>query len=412
MYWGVNTVKRWLLALAVTGLTGGLGRAQDPVDRKLPPQSVAELSAQLRTEATKLKAVTPSKLFADLGDAEIAKKLAVSGEQRNLAGRLGELTRDLIRAWLLRDLEAVPPPPATVLAERLSKRGERFRARLVAHVELIALEGILDPGQARSWRKAAGRRAQPLLSRRMALVPRGNMPTEDMPSADLVAELRAAVPTESQSWLLINTLLGGLRPSPVVLSSEQQTILRRLNELTVAIMRTWLTRGLDAKSLPSWSVLFDRVAWSDRIMASVGAHTEVIALEGILTAQQADRVLGDMWKSAGLSALLDPQLASRLRLTKAQQEQVRNLLLGKAEIRMDHLDELTQAAPLLRTMPDGAEQLRQMKQAGKNRVDDQEAMVWDVLTSAQARELARILGKAKESGPQPAQKRKESIRPS
>ncbi len=310
-----KTVNRWLLVFAVIGLAGARGRAQDPVDRKAPPPSVAKLSAALRAEASKLTAVSSSKLFADLADAEIAKKLALSGEQRDLAGRLVELTRDVIRAWLVRDLEAVPAPSAAVLAERLSESGERARARVVAHAESIALEGILDPGQARSWRKAAGRRAQPLLPRRFALVSGRKMPTEDVPSADLVAELRAAVPNESGPGPLF-IILGHQRGSPVVLSKEQQTTARRLEELRAAIARAWLTRGLDGKTLPPWSALFERVAWSDRFMASVCTHTEAIALESILTMEQADGILGDLWKRSGLGALLDPQLASRLRLTK------------------------------------------------------------------------------------------------
>ncbi len=39
-------------------------------------------------------------------------------------------------------------------------------------------------------------------------------------------------------------------------------------------------------------------------------------------------------------------------------------------------------------------------------------MIWDVLTSAQARALARVLGQAKETGRRPAEKRKKSSRPS
>ncbi len=412
-----KTVNRWLLVFAVIGLTGARGHAQDPVDRKAPPPSVAKLSAALRAEASKLTAVSPSKLFADLDDVEIAKKLALSGEQRNLAGRLDELTRDVIRAWLLRDLGAAPPLSTTVLAERLSDRGERLRARLVAHAESIALEGILNPGQARSWRKAAGRRAQPLLSRRFALVSGTKMPTEDVPSADLVAELRGAVPSESAPGPLFASLLGSFpgdprRRSPAVLSNEQESVLRRLEELRSAVMRAWLTRGLDGKTLPRWSVLFERVAWSDQIGASVCTHAEAIALEGILTLDQADRVLGGMWKSWRLSALLDPQLAARLRLTKAQQEQVRTLLYGKARLGMDLPYELSRAAPLLKTMPDGEARRQQMIQAGRDRSDELDAMIWDTLSSAQARELQRILGQAKEPGRRPAGKRKKSTGPS
>jgi hypothetical protein len=169
-YVGGQTVKSWLVVLAWVGLAAAPARAQDAVQGKPPPPpSVAKLSAALRAEASTLTATSRSRLFADLGDMNIAKKLGSSAEQRNLAGRLGDLTRETIRGWLLRDLEALPPPPATILADRLSERGDRARARIVAHAESIALEGILEPGQARSWRKAAGRRAEPLLPPRMGL---------------------------------------------------------------------------------------------------------------------------------------------------------------------------------------------------------------------------------------------------
>jgi hypothetical protein len=387
---------------AMLALDGQIG----PADRKVPPgQSVAKLSAALRAEAAKLAGVSRSKLFADLGDVEIAKKLGLSAEQREQAGRLDELTRDVIRAWLLRDLEAMPPPSATVLAARLSDRGERFRARLVAHAESIAIEGILSPDQARSWRKAAGRRAQPLLPARWSLVPPRPI-DEPQPTADLVAELLAANPG---SGLIFGMLL---QEDSVVLSSEQQTVLRRLDQLRLAIMLAWLRRGLDGKTLPPWAVLFERVAWKDRVNASVRAHAEAIALEGILTPEQADEIVRGLWKGARLLSLLDPQLAARLRLSPAQQEQVRILLYGKAVLGVYGPVELTQAAPLLKRMPDGAVRREQMIQDFRNRLDEQDAMIWDVLTTAQARELARILGLEKEPGRRPAEKRKKSSRPS
>ncbi len=408
---GYKAMKSWLVAFAVIELAGAPGRAQDSGDRKAaPPQSVAKLSAELRTEAAKLAAVSRSKLFADLGDVEVAKKLALSAEQRDQAGRLDELTRDVIRAWLLRDLDAMPPPPVAVLAARLSDRGERFRARLGAHAESIALEGILSLDQARLWRKLAGRWEQPLLPRRFAHVPATKMPTEDVPYADLVAELRGAVSSESGPGPLFGMLLGDQHGTPAMLSKEQQTVVRRLEELRAAIMRAWLTRGLDEKALPSWSVLFQRVTWSNPIRASVCTHAEAIALEGILNPEQADRVLGKMWKSARLDALLDPQLASRLSLTKAQQERVRILLYNKDALGMDHYEELRRAAPLPRTTPDGAAQRQQLVRSGRSRVDELDAMVWDVLTTVQARELARILGREKELDRRPAENRNKSTR--
>ena len=347
-------MKSSLLVFALIGLAGEPGHAQDSVDGKPPPQSVAMLTAELRVEASKLTAVSPSKLFADLGGVNIARKLALSGEQGKLAGRLDELTRDVIRGWLLRDLKAVPPPPATGLAERPSDRGERFRARLVADAESIALEGILNSDQARSWRKAPGRQAQPLLPGRGSIAsPR--IIDEDQPTADLAAELRFMLHGQPRGGAVFTALLGLGRYSPrLELPKEQQSLVSRLDELTVATIRAWLIRGLDEKTLARWSALAERITWSDRVLESLRAHAEALALEGILTPAQADRILSESWKSARLASLLDPQFAARLRLTKARQEQVCILLYGKLTLGMHHREAITRAEPPLETMPDGA----------------------------------------------------------
>ena len=89
-----------------------------------------------------------SPLFTTLADPDDKTELHLSDQQRDLARQLDELTRDLIRAWLIRDLDADHPPKLALLSERLSERGDRLRDRVIAHAEAIALDGILTPEQA------------------------------------------------------------------------------------------------------------------------------------------------------------------------------------------------------------------------------------------------------------------------
>jgi hypothetical protein len=137
-----------------------------------------------------------------------------------------------------------------------------------------------------------------------------------MTAADLVEELRSALSSESGPGFLFGILLRDQPASPEALSKAQQSLVRQMEELRAAIARAWLTRGIGEKTLPPRSALFERVAWSDRVRASVCTHAEAIALEGVLSPEQADRVVVGTWKTARLLALTDPQLASRLPLTR------------------------------------------------------------------------------------------------
>ena len=82
--------------------------------------------------------------------------LQLAKEQSELIRGLNEVARNVERDWLVRGLEGPkpvpkeqwgdPPPPRMVL--RMSEEGTWLRESLVAHVEAIALEGILEPEQA------------------------------------------------------------------------------------------------------------------------------------------------------------------------------------------------------------------------------------------------------------------------
>ncbi len=329
--------------------------------------------AILRAEASRFNPTKSSKLLGDLGNSDVTKRLALSGEQVELARRLIELTRDIIRAWLLRDLEAVPPPPVTVLAERLSDRGVRLRARLVAHAESLALEGILDREQARPWRLGTHQRAGPLLPGRLPLWP-PPVVTGNEPAAELAEELRALARRNQQAGFVFSLLLGTATWSPrMELPNEQRAMVRRVNNLAAAIKAAWLKRGLDQEPMPKWSVLADRYVSSARVLDSMDAHAEAIVLDGVLTPEQSDRLLAIIWRLRGLNALLDPQFATRLRLSAAQREELQDLLYNRMMLQNEF--------------------------GARDRISEQEATIWSVLNVCQARELERMLGQRTQSPP-------------
>ncbi len=183
---------------------------------------------------------------------------------------------------------------------------------------------------------------------------------------------------------MFDSLLGTETKSPrLKLPNEQRAVVQRVNELAAAIKEAWLTRGLDRGTMPKWSVLADRYVSSDRALDSLDAHAEAIVLDGILTPEQAGRLLAIIWKLRGLNALLDPQFATRLRLSAAQREELQDLLYNRLM--------------LYQGVPDV-----------QNRISELDAIIWNVLNASQTRELERMLGQ--KTQPRPPAKAKKSSR--
>ena len=167
-------------------LNGNAQESQQPATRSR--ESASPVIPKLRDEAAKMGTARFSKLFSALSDKKIRAELRLTAEQADLAGRLEKLTRDVIKAWLLRDLDATPPPSADVLSQRLSERGDRLRTRIVAHAEAMLIEGILTPRQRRICTEATGRKDPPLMSRREP--PRPFIPDETFRTYELAQHLR------------------------------------------------------------------------------------------------------------------------------------------------------------------------------------------------------------------------------
>lgn len=355
-------------------------------------RSSRQLLLELRSEASRVDMTKSSKLMADLADVRVANRLGLSKEQREHVRRLDGLACDIIRAWLLRDLDKSPPPSATILAERLSDRGAALRTRLISHAESLALEGILTPEQSRRWRALRGWRARTLSPGRDGV--RSNRTVDDGMSAEyLAAELECMADYHRSAGSVLAIVVGTMTSPPrLMIRKEQADLARRLDALTVEIIRSWLTGDLDPKRRPPWPLLAERFSWGDMVVDSLCAHAEAVALEGILTPEQSEKTRALIWRASGLFSLRHPDLVSRLRLSEAQREALAVLLdrRGKLPVelgyRLSHIPaDLPGGAP----MPN--EQIKMLIENQTSIVEDE---IWDVLTPSQATILRRIFDAA------------------
>jgi len=122
-----------------------------------PPQTLVRFRGAIFNEANSLTLPdrTASELFSAILDAGKEGNPALSGQQSDLVRRLEKLVRHVQKAWLLRGVDESPipldrekEPPTRAMEERLSERGKRLRASIVAHAEAIALAAILTREQA------------------------------------------------------------------------------------------------------------------------------------------------------------------------------------------------------------------------------------------------------------------------
>jgi hypothetical protein len=391
--------------------------AQDKRKNQPTPQELtSRLKAQLKAESSKIESAELSRLFTALADPNKKGEFRLSKQQVDRVHELDVLTRDVIRAWLVRDLDAEPPPTLTALAARLSETGNRLRARLIAHAEAIVLEGILAPEQARLLRPATGRKAEPLLAGRNGpyrsdpgiegcdanyladlLKDRTNGVERTEPFTIVLGEpgLREAYPDGIEGLDPMRKRLAQRMLPKIVVSKEQTQLAEHLDALTIAVIRAWFTRGLDQIPLPPWDLLAERAGQGgDRARDNLYAHGELILLEGILTPNQAERCVSILWKKVGTTALLDPALASRLRLSGTQRENILFLLDRKSESLYELQDRVRERGPLSPLQPDYQLRLAEIRHEYDGHTKAADELIWNCLTPSQYRAMNRILSQA------------------
>ena len=307
---------------------------------------------QASREAARLESGRSSDLFATLADPAVASDLKLSGDQNGLIGRLDRAARDVQRAWLIRGIDDQPPPSTAELAERLAGCGHQLRAGLVTHFEAIAVEGVLEPSQANSLLKKLGRRSsRPLV---------GRYPRISAPSREPIVEtkrwydhqIRAMARQSAKSAFvsdLFRVFLGWDEtrldePNPLKISDEQTKLIERLNKLVGDVQSDWLLRGLDGpnpvprdhwEDLPTPRMV-RRFEDRQRFQDSLAARAEEIVLWGVLEPRKAMIAKRQCWLRSGLEqladpkmagcsgimALLDPEVASSLGISRSQREEL------------------------------------------------------------------------------------------
>jgi hypothetical protein len=408
----------WLIAAALACLAGA--RPQDRPPRETLP---VELVSKLRAEAARLEPEYVFDSFAALAKPDPGGPLSLSPEQAELVRRLDGTARAVLRAWLLRGLDQKPTPPAAELVDRLAGHGAKVREAVIAHAEAIARETILNPAQARNWGRAGAAIVGPLPGRYPELPLASDKPPETAADYDLVVRSRASklndstFPASELFGIIIRNGSG-----PLGLSAEQLALTRRLDELARSVCRACLLRGIGETppkgNVPPTHDLLDRLSQrGQRLRASAVAHAELLALGAVLDPDQAERARRLLWRERGVEALLDPELAARLRLSREQREQVIERLVNRREqldeinvaaLRFTHSTETEATQGGLDQAKIAAQVERQAHQELKLAAAEVDFIFLDILTPTQFRAVFRLLDKPAPS--RPSTKAKKSRR--
>jgi hypothetical protein len=376
-----------------------------------PPaaESSDGLIAKIQAEAATLTKGPVSGVFDTLTSDVGKASLRLTKEQLEFSRRLEELVRAILKAGLIRGLDTRPLPSATELATRLDEVNKRHRQAVIPHAEAMALEGILSADQASPLRKATGRRRTGTLS--------GRYGPSRQPCSQVihsVAELEELGVKQEQALLtgpggmsseffqevVVYRDIGGKFSTEqgqlekiLKLSGEQLDLASRLNRLNCDILTEWFSRRLRADK----ARLADEQAadWFDAtslLRDSFVAHAETLLLRGILSPSQADALLAFDWRHAGPSALADPELASRLNLSRTQRAALVEQLNNR---RLIHDEIVVNLSQLMEFHGKNDELGRDIGVAAgeeKQRVvAEADSLVWSVLTPSQLRKLNQIL---------------------
>ncbi len=354
-----------------------------------------DLAARLRAEADSIDVATLSPLFRAILAPGRDAKWPLPAEVAASTRVCGELTRDVLRGWLVRDLDADPPLPLKTLADRLASPGRKLRERVVRHAEAVVIEAILPTAEVRRAYAIAGRKPEPFLAGRYGPVPI-DFDLHERQTADSLRDeiemqrfLLSAASTSPITEAILNRGEASTKP-PARRSTEPAPdaigLIHRLKSLTSKVLSDWVARGVGHADSPPRAVLVERAALMDPTIDSVLAHVDAILLEAVLPPELAEEMLRRFWKDRELEALRDPILAHRLRLTRDQRDRIDELIRQKR-----NLESPTDRWPTTIDGPLGPE-LQEQEDAYQAEQGDIEAIIRDGLTANQARTLGKILG--------------------
>ena len=388
-----------------------------------PRAALGSTKDRLRAEAAEVEKAEVSPLFAALPRLAGDPTFRLREEQIQHCRKLEALARDVVRAWLLRGLDRESLPEASEMEDRLSGPGTKLREAIFAHFEAMAFQGILTPEQLHLWLKTSGAKPRRPLHGRLEL-PTEEVPPDSKTSDELAFTLKAYVMNLNRSGQVFDAILGsywvdsefpkGLdevalakmapelkanyEPADLpraALEPDQYLLARRLDDLTKKIAVAWVIRGLDDKPAPSRPDLVDRFTRRLAVVDVLDAHAEAIALEGILKPDQADRCLAVVWSRMGVQSLLDPSLSTRLRLTRAQQEQIKSMIAEKEsgiiEMRKFYTVMTRDRLENPGTAEENSAKIKQFDQEAQRQMEASDAAILAVLKPWQSRRLKQVM---------------------
>jgi hypothetical protein len=292
---------------------------------------------------------------------------------------------------------------------------------------------VLIPKQARQWSDRASQPRIPPLTGRYSIIlidyPDAHFPTAntrpqyyktihneqfELRASDLFGVLlgygrpvrsRREPPKQAGAAPHAGGMPSGPRPFPG-LKPQEVELLERVDLLAQKVRKYWWLRDVEIppaprkpdpqgiRDLPPTPAMELRLSDRGRLFrASIAAHAEEIAMEAVLTPEESELAKLELWRSRGPHALLDPELAARLRLTRRQRSELADAL--KARIEAYHnLVRTLDPLPPVGSRPAVVEAFeRQQKDGMAKRVDALDQPTWEILNPSQLRALAGLLNK-------------------
>lgn len=401
----------------------GEGAQQGDTQSKGAAHTEPETRATLRAESAALAKGSASDFFAALIRAsdprnregftdEVPEMLKQADRETREALRVPQLIRqtDKVTREVLRF--SLDRGPVSGSRAPTSQERKDFRDRIVGHAEAIVLEAILRPAQAERWRGHATQpRIPPLPGRYSTIaVDYGDGQLPDEYRRDKYFNSIHQLQYERRASDLFFVLLDS--PSEVVPAPtpDQVRLLGTLDLLARNVRRYAWVRGVEVPPRPELEGIGESPPTPTmeekfsvrgvRMRASIAAHAEEMALEAVLTPEQAEQAKRALWRRRGLHALLDPELAGRLRLSRSQREELFERLNARTEV---YHNAVRSGFPLADgkipiEVVEAAQQRWREGLAQKMAAYDQPT--WEILRPAQLRALVRLLGKPA-AGPRP-----------
>jgi hypothetical protein len=415
-------------AFLVLGLQAEQG---SELAQKTQPSAATEIVAQLRAEANQLRTGHASHFFDALIEAiESGDRKAISDQLPPMLKNYRDVKDNPLRAPALvqqadREARAVlgfhvkqalaPGAKSPDLEE-----WKRLKARVIAHAEAIVLEGVLRPNEVRHWKPQASKPLAPQLAGRNSIIPidypDGRIPLENTREA-FCRSIYSWQFNENRSSDLFAVLLGYRSLSPVPpprppahetpfpgLAPDQVRVLEDVDLLARNVRRYWLVRDVEAPprrdndpdevgKLPPTPAMEFRLSDAGlRVRASIVAHAEEMAFVIVLEPDQFEKAKVELWRRRGVHALLDPELAARLPLSRAQRNELAEALSNRVEVYHRELRNVVFNIPYATAPVNEILRLeRQLKEEMAQKIADLDQPIWELLKPSQLRSLAGLL---------------------